>query len=75
MAAVTVTAVFQADLHHLFAHQYQGNLAEVLAPAHDLQVADSIPVVVAEDLPEDSTLVVGVGLQVAALSAAVADHQ
>jgi hypothetical protein len=43
MAAVTITVVFLADHHHLFAHQYL-LAAVVLTPAQDLQVVDSVQV-------------------------------
>lgn len=74
MVAVTVTAVFLADLHHQFAHQYQGNLAVVLAPAQDLQAADLTPVV-AQDLWVVASALAEVQDLQAAAPSEVADHQ
>lgn len=65
-AAVAITVVFRADLHHLAAHQYQSNRVVVLAATQghlaadsvpvvvqDLQVVDLVPAVEAQDLQEE----------------------
>lgn len=76
MVAVTITAVFPADLHHQFAHQYHQAAAGVLAPVQDLQVVDSLPVVAQDLRVADSVLAAEAqDLQAAVPSVVVADHQ